>query len=324
MIRMQVSQKSWPLKKPLKFAFAELTQIDVVTVELTSGSWRGRGEGIGVFFRDETPLKGARELATLGDGFASRDAAEAACRRLKSYAARNALDCALWDLRCKETSTPISELIGSAGGTVSTFETISLDSPEMMAAAARTVAGTRLKLKVDAARIVEQVRAVRDVRRDAILMADANQDLDLKRLREVAPALAELGLIMLEQPLPAGEDLCLADFQSPIPLCADESCFTAADVEGLVGLYESVNIKLDKTGGLTGALALLAEARRLGLGTLVGCMAGTSLSMAPALALAIQCDFADLDGPLLLADDYDNGARYQNGTVQPPPTAFWG
>jgi L-alanine-DL-glutamate epimerase-like enolase superfamily enzyme len=321
---MQVSQTSWPLKKPLRFAFAGLTGIDVVTVELTLGSWRGRGEGIGVFFRDDTPLKGARELAALGDGFTSIDAAEAACGHLTSYAARNALDCALWDLRCKEASTPICELIGSHGGPVSTFETISLDAPEVMAAAARMVAGNHLKLKVDAPGIVEQVRAVRNVRGDAILMADANQDLDLKRLREVAPVLAELGLVMLEQPLPAGEDGCLADYQSPIPLCADESCFTAEHVERLVGLYDSVNIKLDKAGGLTGALALLAEARRLGFGILVGCMAGTSLSMAPALALAAQCDFADLDGPLLLADDYENGARYLNGAVQPPPTEFWG
>ena len=324
MIRMRVSQKSWPLKQPLKFAFAELTAIDVLTVELNSGAARGRGEGIGVFFYGDNPEKGSLELAAFEHGFASQVEIEAALVGLKSYAARNALDCALWDLRCKQTSTTICEMIGAPVGTIQTFETVSLDAPSAMAAAAVKVAGPRLKLKVDAPRIVDQVRAVRQVRGDAILMADANQDLSLKRLREVAPALAELNLVMLEQPLAAGEDAGLAGFKSPIPLCADESCFTVSALEGLVGLYDAVNIKLDKTGGLTGALTLLAEARRLGFDVLVGCMAGTSLSMAPALALAAMCDFADLDGPLLLADDYDNAARYVDGTVYPPPAEFWG
>ncbi|KCZ86183.1 mandelate racemase/muconate lactonizing enzyme family protein [Hyphomonas adhaerens MHS-3] len=321
---MRVSQKSWPLKQPLKFAFAELHSIDVLTVELDSGAARGRGEGIGVFFHGDNPEKGAIELAAFEKGFGSQVAVEAALGGLKSYAARNALDCALWDLRCKEASTSIHEMIGAPAGTIQTFQTISLDAPGAMAAAAEKVTGPRLKLKVDAPRIVDQVRAVRQVRGDAILMADANQDLSFERLREVAPALAKLNLIMLEQPLTAGEDADLAGFQSPIPLCADESCFTVSALEGLAGLYDAVNIKLDKTGGLTGALALLAEARRLGFDVLVGCMAGTSLSMAPALALATMCDFADLDGPLLLADDYDNAARYVDGTVYPPPKEFWG
>ena len=324
MIGLQFVQKSWPLRKPLKFAFAELTAIDVLTVELTTGSIRGRGEGIGVFFRGDTPETGAEALAGLGRSFASMSAAEDACESLTSYAARNALDCALWDLRCKTGGSPIRKLIGSPEGPVETFETISLGTPATMAAAAREVAGNRLKLKVDGAGIVEQVRAVRDVRHDAVLMADANQDLNFDQLQAVAPALADLGLVLLEQPLPAGQDACLSDFRSPVPLCADESCFTAEDVEGLAGQYDAVNIKLDKAGGLTGALAVLAEARRLGLGTLVGCMAGTSLSMAPALALAAMCDFADLDGPLLLADDYENAARYVDGVVHAPSSRFWG
>ena len=324
MIRMTFAQSSWPLKQPLKFAFAELTAIDVLTVELSSGDLRGRGEGIGVFFRGDTPETGAKVLATLGEGFVDLKTAKAVCSRLASYAARNALDCALWDLQCKLGVNPIRRLIGSREGPVDTFETISLGAPEAMAAAARKVAGNRLKLKVNGPGIVDQVRAVRGARGDAILMADANQDLSFERLQEVVPALAEMGLVLLEQPLPAGQDACLSGFQSPVPLCADESCFSAADVAALAGRYDAVNIKLDKAGGLTGGLAVLAEARRHGLRTLVGCMAGTSLSMAPALALAAMCDFADLDGPLLLADDYDNAAQYENGAVRAPPAQFWG
>ena len=324
MIRMTCAQSSWALKQPLKFAFAELTAIDVLTVELTSGDLSGRGEGIGVFFRGDTPEAGAEALAALGDGFVDVESARAICGRLDSYAARNALDCALWDLQCKLGMTPIRRLIGSPDGPVDTFETISLGPPDAMAVAAREVAGNRLKLKVNGPGIIEQVRAVRGARGDAILMADANQDLSFERLQEVVPSLAEMGLVLLEQPLPAGQDSCLSDFRSPVPLCADESCFSAEDVAGLSGRYDAVNIKLDKAGGLTGGLAVLAEARRHGLGTLVGCMAGTSLSMAPALALAAMCDFADLDGPLLLADDYNNAARYLNGVVYAPPAEFWG
>ena len=323
-VGLKIACGSWPLKKPLRFAFAELASIDVLTVELDDGSHQGRGEGIGVFFRDDTPEAGARELAAFADGFVSREVAYDALKHLASYAARNALDCALWDLRCKQEGKSVWSMIGANKAPVATFETISLDSPSVMASAALAVAGDRLKLKVDAARIVDQVQAVREARPDAILLADANQDMTIAQLEASGPALARAGLALLEQPLPAGKDSALRDYTSPVPLCADESCFTANDVGAVAGLYDAVNIKLDKAGGLTGGLALLREARRLKLKTLVGCMAGTSLSMAPALALASLCDFADLDGPLLLADDYGGGAQYRNGVAHPPSSAFWG
>ncbi|MEM5516366.1 dipeptide epimerase [Henriciella sp. AS95] len=323
-IKISVTEASWPLRTPLRFAFAELNAIDVLTVELRHEDHRGRGEGIGVFFRGDSPEKGIQELRTYKGGFTTMDEAVEACAGLRSFAARNALDCAIWDLRCKRDGIRIHEKIGAPGGPVDTFQTISLDSPEVMAEAAASIAGPRLKLKVDAARIVEQVQAVRAIRPEAILLADANQDLDLARLVEVAPLLAEAGLVLLEQPLPAGGDSALAEYRSPVPLCADESCFTAEDVPALVGLYDAVNIKLDKAGGLTGGLALLRTARKHGLKVLVGCMAGTSLSMAPALTLASLCDFADLDGPLLLSKDLPNGVEYKSGVAMPAPERFWG
>lgn len=323
-IGLKTACGSWPLKKALRFAFAELSSIDVLTVDLDDGRYKGRGEGIGVFFRGDSPAVGADELAAYSGGFVSIEAAYDALRQLTSYAARNALDCALWDLRCKRKGESVWTLIGATEAPIATFETISLDSPSVMASAALAVAGDRLKLKVDAARIVDQVRAVREARPGAMLLADANQDMTIAQLEAAAPQLADAGLALLEQPLPAGKDSALRDYVSPVPLCADESCFTANDISAVAGLYDAVNIKLDKAGGLTGGLALLREARRLELKTLVGCMAGTSLSMAPAIALASLCDFADLDGPLLLAEDYDGGAHYRHGAAHPPSSAFWG
>jgi L-alanine-DL-glutamate epimerase-like enolase superfamily enzyme len=241
-------------------------------------------------------------------------------------AARNALDCALWDLEAKISGRSATELAGLAPlHAVETAFTISLASPEDMAARALAAAHYRLlKLKLGGDGDEERLAAVRQAVPDARLIADANEawrPSDLERLLAAAKA-ARVELI--EQPLPAGDDALLQHIARVVPLCADESVHDRASLATLAKRYDAVNVKLDKTGGLTEALATAAEARRLGLKIMVGCMVATSLAMAPALLLAQDADFVDLDGPLLLDRDRVPGLVYSSGTVMPAPAALWG
>jgi L-alanine-DL-glutamate epimerase-like enolase superfamily enzyme len=245
-------------------------------------------------------------------------------------AARNAIDCALWDLEAKQTGVPAHVLAGiDRLAAVTTAYTISLAEPAAMreAAAAATRADRPiLKVKLGGAdgRDLERLAAVREGAPDATLLADANEgwrpaDLDIH-----LQACAEAGFALVEQPLPADQDESLRGRARAVPICADESVHGLEGLDRLVGLYDAVNIKLDKTGGLTEALALQAEAARLGFGMMIGCMVGTSLAMAPALLLAPRAQFVDLDGPLLLAADREPGLRYKGATVFPPSPALWG
>jgi len=241
-------------------------------------------------------------------------------------AARNALDVALWDLEAKRSGSSVWALAGIAEPhPVVTAYTLSVDTPERMAAAAREEAHRPLlKLKLTGAGDLERVRAVRAGAPQATLIVDANEAWTLDHLRDYAPALAALGVALIEQPLPAGQDAALAGLPRPVPLCADESCHTSADLAALAGRYDYVNIKLDKTGGLTEGLRLLHAARAQGFKIMVGCMIGSSLAMAPAMLLAQDAEFVDLDAPLLLARDRQPGLRYEGSTVYPPKPNLWG
>ena len=241
-------------------------------------------------------------------------------------AARNALDCALWDLEAKIAGRSAAELAGVAPlHAVETAFTISLASPEEMAARARDAARyPLLKLKLGGDGDEARLAAIRAAVPKARLIADANEAWrasDLERLLEAAKA---AGVELIEQPLPAGDDAALAHIARIVPVCADESVHDRASLRDLPARYDAVNIKLDKTGGLTEALATAAEARTLGLKIMVGCMVATSLAMAPALLLAQDADWVDLDGPLLLERDRVPGLAYTSGTVMPPPAALWG
>ena len=243
--------------------------------------------------------------------------------------ARNALDCALWDLMAKRSGQRAWELAGVAlSAPVLTAYSIGIDAPDAMAALARERSEHRLlKLKLgDASGETDfaRVQAVRAARPDARLIVDANGAWSLARLQTLAPQLAVLSVEMIEQPLPVGHDDALNDYTSPIPLCADESCLDRASLPSLIGRYQAINIKLDKTGGLTEALALKRAARAHGLKIMVGCMVGTSLAMAPALIVAYDADWVDLDGPLLLANDRYPGLVYDDGMIAPPPRELWG
>jgi L-alanine-DL-glutamate epimerase-like enolase superfamily enzyme len=243
-------------------------------------------------------------------------------------AARNALDCAFWDLECKAAGLPAWRLAGLAEPQpVATAFTLSLAAPEAMGQAALAAAAMPLlKLKLGGGDTddIARVRQVRENAPNARLIVDANESWTLEQLGRLAPELAALGIALIEQPLPAGEDATLAGFLCAVPLGADESCHGIDSLAGLKGRYGVVNIKLDKTGGLTGALALKTAAQAAGLGIMVGCMVATSLSMAPAFLLAQAADFVDLDGPLLLEHDRDPGIPYNGAWMSVPTAAVWG
>jgi L-alanine-DL-glutamate epimerase-like enolase superfamily enzyme len=246
--------------------------------------------------------------------------------RLPGGAARNALDCALWDLEAKKSGRRAWELAGIAAPVAATTAyTLSLGTPESMAeAAAAARARPLLKVKLGGAGDPARIAAVRRAAPDATLVVDANEAWRADTLAENLAACADAGVALIEQPLPAGEDEVLRGLRSPIPLCADESFHGHASFAALEGRYQAINVKLDKTGGLTEALAVAAEARSRGLAVMVGCMVGTSLAMAPAFLLAGGAQFVDLDGPLLLARDREPGIRFEGSTMHPFGPGLWG
>src|SRR5262245_11947446 len=241
-------------------------------------------------------------------------------------AARNALDCALWDFAAKRTGRPVHALADLPAPTpVVTAYTLSLGAPDEMAAAAAVAADRRLlKVKLGAPGDAERLAAVRRAAPQAELIVDANEGWGAADLAALFAACADAGVTLIEQPLPAGEDAVLADMERPVPVCADESVHNRASLGELVGRYDAVNIKLDKAGGLTEALALAREAQKLGFAMMVGSMVATSLAMAPALLVAQGARVVDLDGPLLLARDRPHGLRYEGSLVHPPTPALWG
>ena len=266
------------------------------------------------------------DLLALLDGIEAGLGRQELLTAMKPGAARNALDCALWDLEARLAGTTVPALLGvPAPGPQLTAMTVSLDAPAAMGAAAARLAGfPLLKIKLNADDPAAQIAAVRAAAPDATLIADANESWTRPLLAAMQPVLAAARIALLEQPLPAGQDETLRGFKPEVPLCADESCHTAADLERLDGLYQAVNIKLDKTGGLTAALELLAAARARGLTVMTGCMICTSLSIAPAFHIAARADFADLDGPTWLARDREGGVVMNKGQLTQPSGALWG
>ena len=317
--------QSWPLGKPFRIARGSRTEARVVVATVTNGNYAGRGE--------------ATPIARYGQSAASVLAQIESMKREKSLdrqqiqkylpagAARNALDCALWDLEAKVSGKRAWELANlPIVPEVETSFTISLDTPAAMAAAAKANASAPiLKLKlngddVDLAR-VETVRKAAPATR---LLIDANESWSPSHYRETVPALKELGVELIEQPFPSDADEVLETLDHPVPVCADESCHTSADLACLTKRYELINVKLDKTGGLTEALRLTEQARESGFRLLIGCMVGTSLSMAPPRLLASTADYVDLDGPLLLARDREHGLAYHGGKIGIPSRKLWG
>lgn len=324
--KLTVTRRSWPLARPVMTAQGLRTTADVVVADISDGDSRGRAEGVPVgrfgesiesVFAAVEAMKGA----VLGG--LNRETLQTA---LPPGAARNALDCALWDIDAKRAYQSVSDLAGLDAMTpVMTTFTLTLDTPAAMAelAAANRVRPL-FKLELGGDGDIERVQAVRSAVPASRLIVDANETWTEAMLAEFLPALIDCRVELIEQPLPADADDALARLQGPIPICADESCRSRADLDRLDGKYQAVNIKLDKVGGLTEALALAAEAKRRGLRVMAGGMIGTSLGIAPALVLALRADIIDLGGPLLLASDRVPGLRYDGSTIHPPEASFWG
>lgn len=316
----------WPTRGAFTIARGSKTEAAVIVVELADGAARGRGEAVPYARYGET-LDGA--LAQI-EGL--RPALEAGCDAdalqdlIGPGAARNAIDCALWDLRAKQTGVPAFARAGyPRPHAVTTAYTLSLAAPEAMANAARAAAHRPLlKLKIGGADDLDRIAAVRTAAPEAALIVDANEALAFDDLRRLAPDFRRLGVRLIEQPLAAGADEALEGYASPVPLCADESLHTRAELAACARRYTHVNIKLDKTGGLTEALALAGAARAIGLSIMAGCMVSTSLAMAPALIVAQDAAFTDLDGPLLLARDREPGLVFDGSRIAPPTAALWG
>ncbi|MFT3791258.1 MAG: dipeptide epimerase [Rudaea sp.] len=317
---------SWPLERPFRISRGVKTAADVVQVEIRRDGAYGRGEAVPYARYGESVASVLEQLQRAGpatDAGLSRSALDAL---LPAGAARNALDCALWDLEARSSGIPVHTRRGeSALAPMVSAVTISLDTAERMGEAARAVAAAPLiKIKVDADAPDARIRAVRAAAPGARLIVDPNESWNLDLLRTIQPVLRETRVALIEQPLPAGADDGLAGFHGECPLCADESCHTSADLDAVAGRYQVVNIKLDKTGGLSEALRLLRAARGRGLGVMVGCMVASSLAIAPALHVARHADFVDLDGPWWLREDHADGVRIRDGMLSPPRTGFWG
>ncbi|SMF38244.1 L-alanine-DL-glutamate epimerase [Tistlia consotensis] len=326
-MQLTAEAESWRLAAAFTISRGTKTHAQPVVATLSDGGQRGRGECVPYARYGETIESVLQQIEGLRPAIeAGRLDRQGLQSLLPAGAARNALDCAFWDLEAKRAGRPAWALAGLAEpGPVTTAYTLSLDTPEKMGRqAAANATRPLLKLKLAGPEDLERVRAVRANALASTIVVDANEGWTVEHYNRLAPALKDLGVAMIEQPFPAGEDAVLHDLERPVPLCADESCHDASTLDGLVGKYDIVNLKLDKTGGLTEGLKLKARAAELGFELMVGCMVATSLAMAPALLLAQGAKVVDLDGPLLLAEDREPPLRFEGSTVFPAEPALWG
>ena len=323
---LSVQIERWPIAGAFTISRGAKTEAAVVVAELAQGPYRGRGECVPYARYDETPEVVAKAVAAMAPAIARGLDREALQQAMKPGAARCAIDCAFWDLAAKLTSKPVHALAGlPAPRALVTAFTISLGTPEQMAERAiRSASRALLKVKLGGDGDGARIMAVRRAAPDAELIVDANESWSPDNLGPNLAACTEAGVTLVEQPLPAGQDDILARTSRPLPVCADESVHARSSLASLVGKYDAVNIKLDKAGGLTEALAMTKEAQRLGFDVMVGCMVATSLAMAPAMLVAQSARIVDLDGALLLARDRPDGLRYVGSLVYPSSSALWG
>jgi L-alanine-DL-glutamate epimerase-like enolase superfamily enzyme len=323
--RVSVTVEHFPLAREFRISRGAKSEAVVVVCTIEEGSVRGRGECVPYARYGESVDSVVAAIETVRQGVERGASREELDRLLPAGAARNAVDCALWDLEAKASGRRVADVIcRTLPRAVETAYTLGIDEPEAMAEAARAASRSLLKIKVGTDGDIDRMRAIHASAGGAKLILDANEGWTAANIRAHLHAAAAAGAVLVEQPLPKGADAILADIPHPVPICADESVHTEEDLEALCGRYDYVNVKLDKTGGLTEALRLVTRAQELGFGVMVGCMVGTSLAMAPAVLLAQTAEFADLDGPLLLAQDRPHGLVYDRSTVAPPTPDLWG
>jgi len=323
---LRTQHQRFPLRRPFRIARGVKTAADVVEVTIEEEGISGRGEGVPYPRYGESvdsTLAAIAEVRTAVETGAGR---EALLSLLPAGAARNAVDCALWDLEARRAGRTVADLLGAAAPrAIRSALTIGIDTPEAMQVAAREVRhAPLLKVKVDAEDPAARIWAVRSAAPQSTLIIDPNESWDGALVEAMQPVLLEAGIALLEQPLPAGADEWLEGFTPAVPICADESVHVAEDLHIVATRYQVVNVKLDKAGGLTAALQLAQAARARGLGLMIGCMVSSSLSIAPALHVARAADFVDLDGPLWLLEDRAGGVMDEGGMLFPPEIGFWG
>jgi L-Ala-D/L-Glu epimerase len=323
---LEIQTESFPIAGTFTISRGAKTSADVILCTIRDNSMVGRGECVPYRRYGETMESVAAQIEAARPLIEAGLTRQELQRAMPPGAARNAVDCALWDLDAKRSGNPVINSLGlTKPQPLTTAFTISLGEPDVMAAQARANANRALlKVKVGTGDDESRIRAVREAAPDAAIILDANEGWPDGTLEYHLRIAAEAGVALVEQPLPAGKDEVLAEIRRPVLVCADESVHHTGDLASLRDRYDAINIKLDKTGGLTEAVAMKREAQRLDFKIMVGCMVGTSLAMAPAVLLAQDAEFVDLDGPLLLARDRDPGLRYAASLVWPPETTLWG
>ena len=320
-----VELKNWLLRKPFKISRDVATHAETLLCHISDGTHTGSGEAAGVTYKGETvdSIKMQIEAAIpqIADGIGREQLQEL----MPPGGARNAVDCALWDLEAKQSGRTVWQMLECQAHAVTTVYTIGMDTPENMQKDAAAHADFPiLKVKVGIGDPIEQISAIRQGSPDAAIVIDANQAWTVEDLDRFSEGLKGQNVEMVAQPLALDDDAILRGYESLIPLCADESCDSRADLERLAGLYDIISSKRDKTGGLTEAVALALQAESMGFDLMVGNMLGSSLAMAPALVIAQRCTYVDIDGPLLQAEDCDHALQYERGQVEPFSPKLWG
>ena len=324
--RVSVHLENWMARIPFRISRHTWDDFPCVVCEISEDGCIGRGEALGVYYLGESERSILAQIESVAAELAGGADRSALLRLLPPGGARSAVDAALWDLEAQLAGDSAWAMAGVDPEPVETVFTIGLEAEpaEMGARAAAAGDLSLFKVKLNNDRPVERIAAIREARPDARLVVDVNEGWDFAQLQDVAPALAGFGVSMIEQPLRRGHDAELENYDSPLPLCADESCQHIGELDQAAARYGMINIKLDKCGGLTHGLELAAAARERGLGLMVGCMGGTSLCMAPMHVLAQRADFVDIDGPLLLRNDRLGGLVYERGIATLPEKPFWG
>ncbi len=323
--QVQLEYKQWLLRKPFKISRDVATHAETLLCHISDGTHTGSGEAAGVSYKGESVASIKGQIETVIPRIAAGISRDELQTIMSPGGARNAVDCALWDFEAKKTGQTVWQMLNWQPHAVTTVYTVGIESLENMEKdAAEHKDFPILKVKVGIGDPIEQISAIRRGSPDAAIVIDANQAWTVDALDTYAEGLKALGVEMVEQPLAINKDETLRGYESPIPLCADESCDSRADLDRLAGLYQTINIKLDKSGGLTDAVALAAQAEAMGFDLMVGNMLGSSLAMAPAFVIAQRCTYVDIDGPLLQAEDCDHPLQYERGRVEPFSRELWG
>jgi len=325
-LSFKVVHQSLPLSQVFRISRGAKTTAEVIVVLVTDGTYTGWGEAVPYQRYGESIESVILQIRKVTEHITENAYQNQLEQWLPSGSARNALDCAMWDLRAKQQSCSVNEILKlPLAPTCITAQTISLGSVHaMQQAALKLTSAPLIKIKLDGQEVLEKMQKIHSACPNSHFIIDANEAWQKSLLEKVLAPLSKMNVVLIEQPLPAEQDDELLNFASPIPICADESCHASQDLDQLVGKYSAINIKLDKTGGLTEAVKLLHRAKTLDFQIMVGCMVGSSLAMAPAYALCGMADFVDLDGPLLVAKDRVSRFTFDNGVMSSIPTELWG